>query len=236
MAAVALAVAVPARAVPVDNAVDLVVGDEHFLRLAGVVAAEIDSPAVVTAELLPSGEILLTAKAPGRTLLFLASEERTAAWRLRVRERGGRFEEAEATPEARAAASKACPGLKEETSARGLGVVVTVPNPACRAALMRLVSADPYRAGAMEITFTAESLRDQLVAIEQRAAAAGLTGLAFAYRGATLVVKGSAPAGSRLKLARLLYVTALGRVPAEFRFEEAGPPDAGSAAPGGARP
>ncbi len=228
-------VALPAHAfaLPVDGSIDAIVGEAQFVKLADLKAAATDQPKIATAEIMQTGELLITPKSAGRALLFLADSMRTAAWRLRVRERGGRFEEVAPSDEARASAKKACPGLQEETHSEGTGLSTTVVNAACRRALKRLLDADPYRARFMDLTFTPEALQDQLADIEERLKADGLPGVRVHYEGMTLVVEGSvgpAPAPDAAvraptpqtwtQLARAFYEAAVGRVPADFRFPD----------------
>ena len=224
---IAALLAAPALAVPVDNTIDMVVGDTQFLHLAEVKAFECEPKNVATVEALPAGEILLTARGPGRALLYLVDSMRTAAWRIRVRETGGRTPEVVPSEEARKAATSACPGFKEEKESDGVGVSATVISPACRRALKRLLDADGYRAKYCDLTFTMETLQDQLADIGERLQAAGLPAIKARYEGATLLVSGALPHGGWTRLARAFYEAGVGRVPPDLQVEEAAEADGG---------
>jgi hypothetical protein len=217
-------ISTPAMSLPVDGSVDLIVGETQFLRLTDVKAADVDDAKIVSVEVMPAGEILLTPHAPGRALLFLVDSMRTAAWRIRVRQRGGRLEEVNPSDAARTAAAKACLAFKEEGSGDGLSVSATIVNAACRSALKRLFDTDGYRAKQLELLFTAESLQDQLADITERLKANGLPDVKIHYEGVTLVVSGTLPHGGWARLARALYEGAVGRVPPDFQVEEAPEP------------
>lgn len=231
--ALAAAIAPAASALPVDSALDLTVGEERFLKFASVLAVETDAPQVATAEILPGGEVLVTGRGSGRALLFLADDTKTAAWRLRVRESGAPIPEVAVSQEARAAARRACPGLKEESRNDAPSVAAVVATPACRRALKRLFEADGYRAERLELTFSIEALQDQLADLGERLAAHGLGGRRVHYSAVTLVVDGALPRAALGRLARAFYEAAIGRVPADLVIEEG---DAGAAAPPSSRP
>lgn len=226
-ALLALLVPALAGAWPVDLAVSLEPGKEHFHRLASVDWVEVEDAAIATAEVLPgTNELLLTGHSAGRTLLLLYAGGRFAVWRLTVG-----TPPPEDVPSRLAAARKACPDLKTtEGTERGLSA--TVKNTACRMALMELLRTDAYVARELELTFDVTVLQEQLASV-----GAGLQplGLEARYSGAGIVLSGAATPEAHHRALWELFRRSVGRVPLNDEVKVTAPeapvaaPDAGPA-------
>ncbi|MBI5546542.1 MAG: pilus assembly protein N-terminal domain-containing protein [Deltaproteobacteria bacterium] len=203
---------VEATARPVGKVFDLPVGKEEFFR-AWLNAAFVDEPSVATAEMLPSREVLLTAHKPGRALLLLLGETNLEAVRLRVHAVGEKPPQVRSTEEQRAAARKACPGLKEEGKEAERSLSATVSSAGCREALRELLAADEYSSRRIELSFSAEALQDQLGALQAaQKAKGGLEKIQLGYSGATLTLKGKATEAQRLELMKIVFDVAIGPI------------------------
>jgi hypothetical protein len=212
----------PALAWPVDLAMELQVGSERFHKLAAVDWVEVEDPQVASVELLAgSNELLLTGKRAGTTRLLLYAEGTFAVWRLSVRAAGER-PPAQAPTAQLAAARSACPDLEAGQGSEPF-LRATVKDAACREALLALVRTDAFVARDLELTFDVAALQAQLAGLEPGLA---VLGLSARYRGAGLVLTGSAsPAGHRRALWQL-FEGSLGRVALDDRVkvEAAAPP------------
>ncbi len=203
-----------AHAWPADVYVDLEQGREVFRRLAALEWVEVEDPSIATAEVLPSGELLLTGVKAGRTLLLLYAEGKFAVWRLRIAPKG---EQAKPAAGDANAVSKACPGAK-----LGEGLVVTVSDAQCRTALLRFLEGDSFSARDLEITFELPALQSQLAAIQQRLEGAGLGSLEVRYVGAGLVLEGELTKEAHRKALWILFRESVGRVPLDDRSSRRG--------------
>src|SRR5688500_12578919 len=106
---VALLSAQAAQAWPVDSSVEVEVGAEKFQKAAALSWVDVENPKVLSAEPLPSGELLLTGVSAGETYVLLYGDSSMAVWRVRVKAKGERSSAA-----AKAdidSAKKACPEL-----------------------------------------------------------------------------------------------------------------------------
>jgi hypothetical protein len=209
-----------ARAWPVDLVMPLEAGKERFHKLSAVDWVEVEDAGVATAEVLPgTNELLLTGVRPGRTLLLLYAEGKLAVWRLVVGE-PGRTPATEPTEPLLAAARKACPGLKAtEGSEREL--VATVKDSRCREALLVLLRTEAYLARELELTFELPVLQEQLAALGP---ALKELGLSARYRGAGLVLEGTAAPEAHRRALWALFRHSLGRVALEDRVTVLQPP------------
>lgn len=204
-----------ARAWPVDIYVDLEVGREKFQRLAAVDWVEVEDPEVATAEVMESGELLLTGKAPGRTLLLLYAEGTLAVWRLRVGP-GGKVLPAS---DLLAGARQSCPGLKVQESAGEERLSVTIQDERCLRALLELLRTDVFAARELSLTFEVAPLQAQLAAIQ--AGVAGATGQQpeLRYVGAGLVLQGRLSPKAHRQALWEVFRRSVGRVALEDRVE-----------------
>lgn len=201
-----------ARAWPVNGAVDLVAGSEVFVRQRAQ-AVQVDDPEVLAAELLPSGELLLTPKKLGRALLFLLSESGIDAVRVRVREVGGKISAAPLDEAALAAARKECPGLKLDQSSRGPELEASIATGSCRRAMLKVLQADDWAADRLDLTFHAEALQEQLAAMREALSRRGLgQGLELGYVGATLRLQGRLDPRRRAEVLGALFDACVGRL------------------------
>ncbi len=191
---------------PVDMIHDVEPGKEKFVKLGAIDWAEAEDPAIATAEVMESGELLLSGVKPGRTLVLLYAEGKFAVWRVRV---GG-------SPQLPApdAAKKACPGL-ELTPAADTKLTAKVPTDACARALATLLQGDGFVARELDLTFDGKVLQSQLKDIQ-----AGLKkGLASKYVGAGLVIEGDVTAQEHRQALWHVFKKSVGRVALEDRME-----------------
>lgn len=203
---------------PADVYVDLQSGKEEFRKLTAIAWAEVEDPEIAQAEVLPSGELLLTGRAPGRTLVLLYAEGKFAVWRVRVGKEGERAVVVSGDVELEAA-KKAC--RKLEVAKEALAVVV--PDEACRKALVALFQTDRFSARDLELTFELPALQGQLAEIQK-----GLGAAKVSYRGAGLVLEGRFSPEEHRKVLWELFRRSAGRVPLDDR-SEVSVPDAGTA-------
>lgn len=222
LAWVAMAAPRAAFAWPVDVAVDLRPGEERFKRLSAVDWVEVEDPSVVTAEVMESGELLLTAKAPGRTLMLLYAEGRFAVWRVRVGAANGP-PKAEALEASVAAAKKACPGLKADLGGEAPSLTVTVADEKCRQALLELFKSDGFAAKDLELTFELPVLQAQLVSIEAGIDAVAKKKVEARYVGAGLVLEGRLTPREHRKVLWEIFRRTVGRpaVSDQIQLEDA---------------
>lgn len=197
-----------AYAWPADVYVDLEVGAERFQRLSALDWVEVEDPSVATAEVLDSGELLLTGKAPGRTLLLLYAEGKVAVWRLRVAAKGAK-PKVEPEGGSLAAARAACPDLKVD----GSNLTATIKDERCRQALLALFKTDAFSARDLELTFEVAALQAQLSALQSGAP------VEAQYAGAGLVLKGKLPEKLHRRVLWQVFQRSVGRVALEDRVE-----------------
>jgi hypothetical protein len=210
-AALVLALCAPggASAWPVDLYVDLRPGEERFEKLSALQWVDVDGQGVLTAEVLPSGELFLSGKEKGRTRVLLYAEGRFAVWRVRV-----------GTPpsegkDALAKAKAACPGLKHAPNA----LISPVETDRCRLALRALLEHDDLRAGDLELVFNLETFQAQLRDIQAGLDKAGLKAVRAHYQGAGLRVEGKVTRAERARALWIVFQRSVGRVPLEDRLE-----------------
>jgi len=208
---VVLAAPRAAFAWPVDVYVDLRPGEERFRRPSAVEWLEVEDPAIVTAELMESGEIFLTAKAPGRTLILLYAEGKMAVWRVRV----GNAPPASPKPDALEAmvapARKLCPGLKVESGAEAPALTATVPDERCRQALLELFKQDGFAAKDLSLTFELAALQAQLTSLQAGFAASAPRKVQSRYLGAGLILEGQVSAREHRKVLWEIFKRIVGR-------------------------
>ena len=214
-----------ARALPVDEVVELEVGEVHFLRQNYVEAAEVDQPELCTVERLPSLELLLTPKRAGSALLYLFEEGRLEVFRLRIHDSKAGLVAAPADDgfATRLAAAKAvCPVAQERLVDGDRFLHLRIPDARCREAALRLLESDRYLTRQLRIRFDVSALQAQLIAMKARLDAAGVHGLSLAYAGATLSLRGAVDAETRHRALRALWPAAVGRIDLEDRTEPPG--------------
>lgn len=203
---------------PVDVYVDLQAGKEEFRRLTAVSWVDVEDPSIADAEVLPSGELLLTGRAPGRTLVLLYAEGKFAVWRVRVAA-APRDGEAEL-----ALVTKACRKLQVEKAQ----LAAVVANDACRKALVALFQTDRFSARDVELTFELPALQAQLAEIQKALREKDLKAAQVSYRGAGVVLEGRLSPEEHRRALWALFRRSAGRVPLEDRSEVAGALDAGT--------
>ncbi|MFN7134937.1 MAG: hypothetical protein ACK4N5_22865, partial [Myxococcales bacterium] len=201
-AALALLLLTPAvaSAWPVTERLDLVVGKETMVRSYAKLAA-VDDPGVVEAELLPSQEVLLVPRRPGRALLFLLNDGQFDAVRVRVRETGGAVPEQRLDDGAMQAARRVCTRLEVEPASGNKAVSAEAVSARCREALLELLRADDTLARDLSLLFTEEALQAQLEDIQRRMKQQGLDReFQASYVGVTLRLKGKGSEARKLAL------------------------------------
>lgn len=217
-AAVVLA-APGASAWPVDQAVDVPLGREHFVRFGALEWAELDDPSLADVEVMPeTGELLLTGKKAGRGLLLLYAQGKAAVWRVRV----GQPEQKDGP--ALDAAKKACPGLKLQDEEPKLQA--TVGTEGCRQALLALFEGDRFLARELDLTLDVKVLQAQLRDIDQALAKAKLP-VSAAYSGAGLGLRGEVDAAGHRRTLWTVFRRTCGRAALDDQLQVAPPPDAG---------
>lgn len=210
-----VAAAPPALAWPINARFELSVGEEKFQRLTPDAWLEVESPAIATAELFETAEVMLTGKAPGSTLVLVHAEDKVMVWRVVVRAAADHTASA-APGDVAAPARKACRDLKVE----GGELTATIRDEACRQALLSLFSAerDPFLAKDLDLTFELGALQSQLKAVQ-----AGLAKVApevkAVYVGAGLRLTGRATAAQRRRAYWELFKASVGRLALEDRIE-----------------
>lgn len=217
----ALLLAAPAFAWPVDWVHDVEPGKEKFLKLPRVEWFEVEDPQVAQVEwVADSNELILSGKKAGRTLVLLGAEGKVAAWRVRV---GGK---PALDDKAYAAAQKACPGLKA-TPLEGVKLTVTGGNDACRLALLALFQTDAFEARVLELELEAPALQKQLISVQEGLDRVTSGDLKARYVGAGLVLTGKTTlARHRRALWEILRRT-IGRFALDDAVEVEAPADAG---------
>lgn len=209
---------------PVDWAHDVAAGSEKFVKLPRLDWVEVEDPSVVEAEWLgDSGELLLTARKPGRTVLLLAAEGKVAAWSVTV----GPPQPPGAQ---RAAVKKACPDATW-TPDDDVQLTVTVKDEACAAALKALFQTDAVEARRLELTFLPATLQAQLKAVEASLRALRADDVTARYVGAGLVLEGHVSQALHRRVLWAVFRATLGRLALDDRLEEPPPADAGVPSP-----
>ena len=212
--AAALSAASPAMAWPVNARFDLKVGEEKFQKLTPDAWVEVEAPAIATAELFETAEVMLTGKAPGSTLVLVHAEDKVMVWRVVVRAPSDRT--APAPEDLTTPAKKACRDLKVESGE----LTTTIRDEACRQALLALFSSDraPFLARDLDLTFDVAALQSQLRVIQ-----AGLSKVApevkAVYVGAGLRLSGRATAAQHRRAFWEVFRASVGRLALEDRIE-----------------
>ncbi|HYV48308.1 MAG TPA: hypothetical protein VFA20_25785 [Myxococcaceae bacterium] len=208
----ALFAAPAAMAWPVNAHFDLKVGEEKFQRLTPDAWVEVETPAVVTAELFETAEVMLTGKSAGSTLVLVHAEDKVVVWRVVVAGNPS-------TDDVVAPARKACREVKIENGE----LTATIRDEACRQALLKAFQSerDPYLAKDLDLTFELAALQSQLKAIEA-ALAKVAPGVKAVYVGAGLRLTGRATTAQHRRVLWEVFKASVGRLALEDRIEEEG--------------
>lgn len=217
----AMALAAPPHAV-----VEVRPGDSTFVRLYQVRALGVVDPAIATAELLPSEELLISGKKAGTTDVVALAGGKLVGIRVHVRVPGTRAEEL--GPARLEAAKKVCPVLRVVGEGPDAQLGVTPAPAACRAALAALFQTDRFLTKQISVDFDPPALQAQLAELEPAVKAAGVE-LPLHYQGATLVLQGALGPAQASRLVVALYAHAVGGVPVDDTELEITSPDGGSA-------
>lgn len=214
-----LACAAEAAAWPVDRVVSVEPSTESFIRLTALDYVDVEHPEVAEVEALPSGELLVTGKSPGETLVLLYAEGRMAVWRVRV---GGAEPKRDDALEAKARA--ACPGLHLAPGAMEEAVKARVKGEACRLALRELLRGDLYLGPSLSLEFEVPELQAQLREVQAAAdGVAGKSAVKAVYVGAGLRVSGEVTATQQRAVLWQAFRKSVGRVALEDRMTVKGP-------------
>lgn len=202
--------ALPAFAWPVDVVMTLPLGTERLHPFSVLEWVVVEDPSIVTVEALPArSELVLVAKAVGRTRLLLYAEGQFAVWRLEVPSAGAN----PSVPEFQAELGKAkqsCPGLKHDKKALN----VHIRDERCRAALLPLLRTDAFLARDLQLLFEVPALQSQLQAFSPVLEAEKLKAR---YLGAGLILEGRASKAAHQKALWALFDASVGRVALEDR-------------------
>ncbi len=215
----AAALALPARAWPVDVYADLEAGKERFFKLAAVDWAVVEDPKIASAERVETGELLLTGVAPGRTLLLLYGEGKFGVWRVRVAPKDGKLPPLAAGPQLSPAVTKACPKAKLTGEGDARELSATVPDDACRRALLPLFEQDGLNGRQLLLTFEVPALQAQLAATQAALPAALRAKVTLKYLGAGLVLEGALTQQEHREVLWTLFRQAVGRVALDDRAQ-----------------
>lgn len=219
-APVAVVVPAPAFAWPVDVVRTLTTDREQFQRLAALAWSEVADPSIATAEFVPeTGELILTGKKPGSTLLLLYAEGRFAVWRLEVT---GRSKPPPNDAAARAVLAKACGKLPD-----GPGLALTIRDERCRKAALDFFKTDAVLASELEVTFDVAALQAQLAAIQSAIAKVTPKPVTARYVGAGLELRGTLTAAEHRKVLWAIFENTAGRPAIDDGIEIEDSADAG---------
>lgn len=208
-----LLVASSAWAWPVDYSVSVALDEPYMHRLSSVDWVELEDPELAEAEILPSGDLLLTARKPGVTHLLLAAGGRFAVWRVYL---GGVREQTAPTAAQSAALQKACPRSRVEDGT----FVAAVGDARCRDALLEVLRTDAFRPRDLEVSYGVAALQAQLAAITAEVKKAfGPRAPRLEYRGAGLWAQGKLTRAEHRALLWILFRNSAGRVALEDRVE-----------------
>jgi hypothetical protein len=207
---IALLCAPASFAWPVDDYVDVAVGAEKFRAVEQLEWVDVEDPSVVSAEALPSGEVLITGRGPGRTLILAYGEGRLTVFRARV---GDKALKLDAEP-----AKKACPGLSVSSSA----VTAKVGSERCWQALLSVAQGDGPDARSWDLSFEVPALQAQLKAIDAAVSSATSSKVTAAYLGATLKLKGEVTSAEQKKILWAAFKNSLGRIALENQLTTTG--------------
>ncbi len=179
---------------PVDWVHDVEVSSQKAIKLPRVDWFEIDDPATLSIEwVAESNELLLIGNKPGRATVLLGAEGKVAAWRVRV------ASPPVLEPSALALAKRACPELKS-MPLEDIKFTVTVPDEACRKALLAWFQTDAVEARSLSVTFEGKVLQAQLRSLEEGLATVTKGKVKARYVGAGLVVTGQVSAAEHRKM------------------------------------
>lgn len=201
-----------ALAWPVDFSVSVQLDEPYMHRLSTVDWIAIEDPELADAEILPSGDLLITPKKAGVTHLMLSSNAKFAVWRVYV---GGVREQLEPTAEQRAALMKSCPKSRVEDGS----FVAVVLDAKCREALLKVLETDAFRPRDLEINYAIPALQAQLAAMSAAVKKELGRELTLEYRGAGLLARGKLTRAEHRKLLWILFRNSAGRIALEDRVE-----------------
>lgn len=216
-----IAVATNAHALPVKSHLDLKPGAVFFVKgYSQAREARSADPSVATAELLPAGELLLTAVKPGWTIATVVTKVTVDTVLVRVcpAEGCGPRPSLDLSP-----ISPAC-GLFTEVKSDVPGLTpafhVEVKSAACWRALQRALLAEDgdHEAPRLTYTFTPEALQAQAAALAE-AVRPLAPGLSLKMSGAEVVVEGKASPAERSDALVAIARVALGNVYVDDRSE-----------------
>ena len=212
----------PAAAWPVDVRLTLAETETRTVELTSLDWVESDAPEVVSARRLASGALELAARRPGQARLLLYAEGGFAVWRVVV---GEGPERPEVSSALREAAARACPGLEVSAaggprSSGGPRLQATVPDEACRLALLPLLASDAFLARDLSLTFSSEALQAQLIAIQRTLQREKLP-VRATYVAAGLVLRGELTAAEHRRALWIAFEHSAGKVAFEDRIQVA---------------
>jgi hypothetical protein len=206
-----------AGAWPPDMFHDVEPGKEIFVPLTQVDWVEVDEPKLLSAEVLPGGEVLLTGHKPGRALVLLYAEGTCAVWRVRV-----------GTPRlsplpALEVAQKACGDALAHAPAEDTKLSGTVGDEKCRQAVLKLLEGDGFRGRELDLTIAMPVLQSQLAAMQGALRKAVKAKTELRYSGAGLILEGGGTEAEHRKVLWELFRNSVGRMALEDRFERPEP-------------
>lgn len=219
-----------ALAWPVDVAVTVAAGDVHFERPTAIDWAESADPSIATIEVLRSGEVLVTGKAPGQTVALLYAEGKMGVWRLTVTKPGESAVAVQTPAPSVDVAKKVCGALKLGEKGTEEALSVTVTDDACRKALLTVLQTDAFNSHELSLTFELPALQGQLKDITS-AIAPFAPEVKASYVGAGLVLEGKVSQAQHRKILWAAFRNSVGRVPLEDKLEVEKPKAADGGSP-----
>lgn len=214
--AVALTVPVAATALPADGRVTMTAGSEKFFRAPIEATDVVVEPAgVITAELMPSKEILVTAPADakGWTSLVVVGSDLIYTWEICIAKCP-----AETTIES---AKPACPDLAQVTEEGKKIWTATVKTEKCLNALLAGLVHANLTDRSLELTLQDDAAAAFYRSVEKKIADDPLThGVTAGYYGATLELTGEAPRSAVAHAIAHAYLGTAGAVSFDDRTTE----------------
>lgn len=218
--AAALLALAPALALgwPVDRTAELKLEETSFLKLGSLEFVEVDTPAVLSTEVLPTGELLLSAGKAGQTLLMTEVESKPTFWRVQVGV-ASVPPDSKLAEAALAKAQKACPGMKVRSELGQKHLQAAVQSDGCRRALRALLERDDILSANLDLTFDVPTLQAQL-----RDVGEGFSKVApqvkARYLGAGLVLSGEVTPAEHRAVLWELFRRCIGRLALDDGLKE----------------
>ena len=202
-----------ALAWPVDGFIDVEPGKDQMVKFGALDWARVDDTSIADVEVMAeAGELLVTGKKPGRALVQLWAQGRSAVWRVRVGEKP--LDE----PQVWDAAAKQCKGVDPKAHE----LMVNVSTDGCRAALLKVLVQDRVLPRDISLNYEVKVLQAQLAEMQSALLASKLP-VKVRYEGAGLILEGKVDEEARKKTYFELFKKSVGRLAVTDRLEVPNP-------------